>query len=267
MTQMPAWYRKVGRTTLAPVRWLAAWARISFFGSVMLVRAVSPGSYSPETRFNLARHVYIDTAPILGWFTVLIALFTMIITRIVIVTATSYGLSQYALEMVIRVLVIELIPLTAALFVALRCTIPSGAALVDMRRTGHFGQLHRRHLDPINVEVLPRMLAGVFCCITLAALSCVLATVLAYIAVYGFSLAGSDSYTHTFGRVFNPGFTMIFILKTLFFALAVSIIPMASGLNNIDGDGSREAAALQGLVRMFGVLMVLEAVSLIGNYI
>ena len=42
---------------------------------------------------------------------------------------------------------------------------------------------------------------------------------------------------------------------------------MASGLNNVEGDGMRETAALQGLVRMFGVLLVLEAVSLMGNYI
>jgi phospholipid/cholesterol/gamma-HCH transport system permease protein len=62
-------------------------------------------------------------------------------------------------------------------------------------------------------------------------------------------------------------FTFIFVLKVLFFAIAVAIIPMASGLNNIDDDGSRESAALQGLVRMFGVLLVLEALSLVGNYI
>jgi len=267
MTHLSTWYRRVSHTSLAPVRWAAAWARITFFGSVMVVRAFSPGSYGPETRHNLARHVYIDTAPILGWFTVLIALFTMIITRIVIVTSSSYGLSQYALEMVIRVLVVELIPLTAALFVALRCTIPSGAALVEMRRIGHFRTLRRRRLDPIAVEVLPRLIAGIFSCITLAALSCVVAGVLAYLAVYGFTSAGMEAYTHMTGRVFDPLFTVIFALKTLFFAIAVSVIPMASGLNNIEDDGSRESAALQGLVRMFGVLLILEALSLVGNYI
>ena len=267
MTHLSTWYRRVGHTSLAPVRWAAAWARITFFGSVMVVRAFSPRSYGPETRYNLARHVYVDTAPILGWFTVLISLFTLIITRIVIVTSESYGLSQYALEMVVRVLLVELIPLTAALFVALRCTIPSGAALVEMRRIGHFRTLRRRRLDPIAVEVLPRLLAGIFACITLAALSCVVAGVLAYLAVWGTTTAGLESYMRTTGRVFNPMFTFIFILKTLFFAIAVSIIPMASGLNNIEDDGSRESAALQGLVRMFGVLLVLEALSLVGNYI
>jgi phospholipid/cholesterol/gamma-HCH transport system permease protein len=267
MTQLTHWYRLIGHTSMAPLRWLAAWARIVFFGAVMLVRVLTPSSYGPRTRYNLARHVYLDTAPILLWFTVLIALFTLIITRIVVVTAQSYGLSQYALEMVIRVLVIELIPLTAALFVALRCTIPSGAALVEMRRIGHFRTLRRDGLDPVAVEVLPRLLAGVFSCITLAALSCVVAMVLAYYAVYGFTVAGIPGYTRMFGRVFTPAVSLIFTLKTLFFALAISIIPMASGLNDVEGDGSRESAALQGLVRMFGVLLVLEALSLVGNYI
>lgn len=267
MTQLTHWYRTVSHTSTAPLRWAAAWARIVFFGALMLVRAASPSSYGPETRYNLARHVYLDTAPILGWFTLLIALFTLVITRIVIVTATSYGLSQYALEMVVRVLLIELIPLTAALFVALRCTIPNGAALVEMRQAGHFRRLRREGLDPICVEVLPRLLAGVFACIALAALSSVVAMLLGYFAVYGFSRAGVQAYTLVFGHVFEPMFTLIFVMKTVFFALAVSIIPMASGLNNVEGQAGRETAALQGLVRMFGVLLILEVLSLVGNYI
>jgi phospholipid/cholesterol/gamma-HCH transport system permease protein len=189
-----------------------------------------------------------------------------VITRIVVVTAYSYGLSQYALEMVIRVLVLELIPLTAALFVALRCTIPNGAALAEMRRMGRFDAMLARGRDPVVHEALPRVVAGVFSSVTLAALSCVVALGLAYLAVYGASSAGIAAYTRMFGHVFNPAVSLIFVLKTLFFSLAVSLIPMASGLYDLEGDGSRESAALQGLVRMFAVLLVIEAVSLVGNY-
>ena len=89
---------------------------------------------------------------------------------------------------------------------------------------------------------------------------------LAYLAVYGLTLAGVPAYTHVFGHVFNPSVTLIFVLKTLLFSLAVSVIPMASGLYDVEGDGSRESAALQGLVRMFAVLLLLEAASLAGNY-
>ena len=266
MTVPSTHLQRLGRVGGTPLRWLAGWWRIVFFGASILVLALSPSSWRRETRAAVMRHIYVDTAPILWWFTALCALLTLVITRIVIVTALSYGLSQYALEMVIRVLVLELIPLTAALFVALRCTIPNGAALAEMRRTGSFEAMQRRGLDPMVTLALPRALAGIFATITLAALSCAVAMVLAYLAVYGWTSAGLAAYTHVFGHVFNGSVSLIFVLKTLFFSLAVSLIPMASGLYDVEGDGSRESAALQGLVRMFAVLLLLEAVSLAGNY-
>lgn len=266
MTVLSNSAQRLGRAGRAPLRWLTGWGRIIFFGASVLVLAMSPSSYARGTREATMRHIYVDTAPILPWFTTLSALLTLVITRIVVVTALSYGLSQYALEMVIRVLVLELIPLTAAMFVALRCTIPNGAALAEMRRVGHFDELARRGIDPVVTLVLPRALAGIFATLTLAALSCVVALVLAYLAVYGWTAAGIAGYTRVFGHVFDPAVALIFALKTLFFSLAVSIIPMASGLYDVEGDGSRESAALQGLVRMFAVLLLLEAASLTGNY-
>ena len=266
MSSTGTWSQAFGSIGRVPVRWLVGWCRIIEFGATVLVLALSPSSYRTGIGNALARHIYLDTAPILAWFTVLCAMLTLVITRIVVVTAYSYGLSQYALEMVIRVLVLELIPLTAALFVALRCTIPNGAALAEMRRLGRFEALHRQGVDPVTREVLPRVLAGVFSAVTLAALSCVVALGLAYLAVYGPSTAGIAAYTRMFGHVFDPAVSLIFVLKTLFFSLAVSVIPMASALYDLEGDGSRESAALQGLVRMFAVLLLIEAVSLVGNY-
>lgn len=259
-------HRALGPVGRAPLRWLFGWWRILYFGATVLVLAMARSSYGPRMRAALARHLYLDTAPILPGFSMLCALLTLVITRIVVVTAQSYGLSQYALEMVIRILVLELIPVTAALLVALRCTIPNGGALAEMRRLGRFSALRARGDDPLSSEALPRVLAGIYATVTLAALSCVVATAVAYLTVYGFTLAGLPGYTRMFGHVFNPSVSLIFVLKTLLFSLAVSVIPMASGMYDVEGDGSRESAALQGLVRMFAVLAVLEAVSLVGNY-
>jgi phospholipid/cholesterol/gamma-HCH transport system permease protein len=208
----------------APLRWLATAWHVTFFGACIVVLALSPSSYARPTRLALARHIYLDTAPILGGFSLLSALLTLVITRIVVVTAQSYGLSQYALEMVIRVLVLELIPLTAALFVALRCTIPNGAALAELRRAGRFDELRRSGADPLVAEVVPRTVAGIFATLTLASLSCVVALVLAYLAVYGWTAAGVAGYTRVFGHVFALPVALIFVLKTLFFSLAVSVI-------------------------------------------
>lgn len=266
MNPIASWHSQLTQTSHAAQHWLIEWWRLIHLGALILVLTLSPSSYSRENRLVLSRHIYINTAPILLGFTVLCALVTVVLTRIVMVTAMSYGLSQYALQVVIRVLVLELIPLTAALFVALRCTIPDGAELTAMQVNGQLDAMRQRGIDPVRREVLPRVVAGMFSGVTLAALSSVVALVIAYLAVYGFNASGLAGYTRLFGQVFSPAVTLIFVLKTLFFCLAVSLIPMASALYGMRGASVRSSAEMRGLVRMFTLILLIEVTSLIGNY-
>lgn len=245
---------------------VVAWGRIGYLGAVVGVLLLSPSTYRGHALRPILRRMYRDTAPILLGFTLLAALICLVITRIVVVTALSYGLSRYALEMVVRVLVLELIPLTAALFVAMRCTIPSGQQLVRMRDAGRFEALRRHGADPVRVELLPRVLAGVYAGITLAALSCVVALVMAYLGVYGFNLAGLSPYTRMFGQVFTPAITLVFVLKTVLSSLAVALVPMTSALYAPAPQVRQSDSELGGLARMFAVLLLIELASLMGNY-
>ncbi len=247
------------------VRWLAGWWRLIHLGAQMLVLALSPSTYGRANRAALARNVYLDTAPSLMWFAVLSALISLVLIRIVVVTAASYGLTQYALEMVVRVLVLELIPLTAAVFAAVRVTLPNGTEIAELRARGGFEDLHARGLDPLAHEVLPRVVSGMFCVLMLAAVAGVLTLVLAYLHVYGFTAEGLATYTRQVGRVFNAPVTMIFALKTFFLALAVALIPVATALD-ITPRRARRSAELQGLIRLFLVILLIEAASLVGNY-
>ncbi len=266
MTFMSSGRGLLARANHSAQHWLAEWWRLIHLGAFILVLTLSPSSYQRGNRMVLARHIYDNTAPILTGFTVLCALISLVLTRIVTTTALSYGLSQYALQVVIRVLVLELIPLTAALFVALRCTIPDGAELAELKARGDLEALRKQGIDPILREVLPRVVSGIFSTITLAVLSCVVALVVAYLAIYGFGLAGLAGYTRLFGQVFNPAVTLIFVMKTLLFALAVSLIPMASALYGLAESNTRTSAEMRGLVRMFAVILLIEVLSLVGNY-
>jgi len=250
----------------AALRWLAGWWRVILFCAELLVAALSPAAYRGENRAAMARHVYLGTAPILPWFAALSALISLVVIRIVIVTAVSYGLSRYALEMVVRVLVLELIPLVAAMFVAIRITLPDAVEIAALRARGEFDALARQGVDPLLREVLPRVAAGVFSVLMLAAVSCVLTLLLAYVSVYGFTTGGFAGYTHTVGRIFGPAVALIFALKTFFFAVAVAVMPAASVLLEPPRGRARTSAELQGLVRMFLLLLIIEAASLVGNY-
>ena len=248
------------------VRASIGWWHVAQIGALILVLALSPSTYDRANRAALARHVWLGTAPILAWFALLSALISVVLIRIVVVTALSYGLSQYALEMVVRVLVLELIPLTAALFVALRSTVPSGADLIRMHQRGEFEALLHAGTDPLRHELLPRVLAGIFAVLMLAAVSCLIAMLLAYLAVYGFTLGALAGFTHTLGRIFNPAVALIFALKTLFFSLAVALIPVAAFLRARSAAGPRTSPELESLVRLFTAILLIEVASLMSNY-
>ncbi len=247
-------------------QWLLGWWRTIHLAALLSVLALSPSSYGADSRRAMARHLYLGTAQSLLWFTLLSMLISIVVIRIVLVTAVSYGLSQYALEMVVRVLVLELIPLAAALFAALRCTIPLGAEVAELRSGDGWDALATRGVDPLRREVLPRVVAGSFCALMLAAVSCVVTLVVAYLSVYGFTGAGFDAYTHTVGRVFAPAVALIFLLKILLLSLTVALMPIASVLDAVPRRRPNTSAELQGLVRMFLIIVLIEAASLVGNY-
>lgn len=244
--------------------WLVGWWRIVHLGAQVLALALSASSYAAARRPALARHLVLGTAPLILWFTVLSSLISLVLIRIVVVTAASYGLSQYALQMVVRVLVLELIPLTAAVFVTLRVALPNGADLWRMRDRGAIATEPSPAL--LADEVLPRVLATIFSVVTLAAVSGVVTLLLAYVSVYGFVGGGLDAYTRTVGHVFHPAVTLVFVLKTLFLALAVALIPIGSALYDLPRRRTRASAGTQVLVRLFLVILLIEALSLVGNY-
>lgn len=266
MAPLVSRFSALGELARAARAWCAGSWRIVHLAAQILVLAFSPDSYRATNRAAIARHLVQDTAPILLWFTVLSSLISLVIIRIVIVTAVSYGLSQYALEMLVRVLVLELIPLSAAVFVALRVAIPNAAEIAALRAGGMFDAPPDRALEPLRSEVLPRALAGMFAVLLLAAVSCVVTAALSYLSVYGFTAGGLAAYTRTFGHVFNPAVSLIFTVKTLLFALAVALVPIATVMQERRRGRLRASGELQGLVRLFLALLAIEAASLVGNY-
>jgi phospholipid/cholesterol/gamma-HCH transport system permease protein len=243
------------------VAWLHSWWRLLHFAVLMFSVALTPSSYGRDKRPVLAAHLVADTAPNLAWYGVMSALVSLVLIRIVVVTSLSYGLSRFALEMVVRVLVLELIPLTAAAFVALRTTLPAGLEFAQNRAADREVTVQEMHND-----FFPRVAAGIFAVWMLAAVSCVLTLILAYLSLYGFTPWALTGYTRVVGQVFNPAVTLILVLKIVFFSLAVGLIPMASSFYFGASYRNKVTHGLSDMVRLFAVILLIEVASLMGNY-
>lgn len=241
------------------MRGVKSWWHLVHFGAIVLVMALSPSTYNRVNRATTSQHIYASTWLVLPWFTALSTLLSVVLIRVVVVTASSYGLSQYALEMVVRVLVIELIPLSAAMFVTLRTGLAGEATLAQQ-----VGQSLQLSIPRLRRELVPRVMADAFSVLALAVLSSVIALVLTYITVHGLTLWGLPGFTRSVGHVFDLTVSLGFMLKTLFFSLAVAIVPLAALL---DPTRPPVSAVQPGAVRLFLVLLMIEAASLAVKYI
>ncbi|MBE0627293.1 MAG: ABC transporter permease [Burkholderiales bacterium] len=259
--------RATGELLAAFIGWVASWWRVFHFGALALVMALSPATYDRENRAVTAKQIYFSAWQVLPWFTLLAALLSMILIRIVVASAQSYGLTQYALELVVRVLVLELVPLFAALFVALRsgAAINTEVALLHIR--GDFQAMRRAGADPLRRELVPRVIGSALSVVALTTVSGVIGLVLAYVGVYGFSPWGLTGFTRMVGQVFDPQVAIGLALKTLLFGLAVAVIPITASLDTPREFRLAPVAVLRGMVRLFLVLVVVEGASLAVKYI
>lgn len=242
-------------------RLLAQWWAVLLFGAVAAVYALSPSSHDTRSRDATARLLHATTWLALPWFALLSALISLALIRTLVVTAQSYGLSQFALEMVVRVLVLEFVPLGAALFVLLRVAL-AGDLLPAPDAAG--GLAPQSIAAPRwRLELVPRVLALGFAVLALAIASGVLALVLAYTVVYGISPWGFEAYTRMVGRVFDPAVGLALGLKTALFALTVAVVPLASALQELPAQRRAGGFAVRsGTRRVLAVLVLLQAASL-----
>lgn len=243
------------------LRTLDSWWRMLHLVGIALAMGVSPSTYHRANRNATYRYIYTGTWQVLPWFTLLSTLLSLVLIRIVLVTALSYGLSRYALEMMVRVLVLELIPLSAALFVALRAGLAFSGAQLQAEDTA------APDIVQWQQDLVPRVIASAFSVMSLATVSGMIVLLLAYINVYGVTPWGLLDYTRTVGRVFDPAVTLGFALKTLLFGLAVAIIPTAAILESARRNTTLSSTLQPGATRLLFVLVLIEVGALAVKYI
>jgi len=244
-----------------------SWRRVLRFAGIATVALVSPSTYRAETRTLAVRQIYVTAWEILPWYLLFSALLSFVIIDIVATAARNYGLSQYALELMLRVLVLEVIPLLTALFVALRSGAALGSEVALLMVSGELVEENESGERPFENELVPRIVGAALSVASLTTLACAIAVWLAYVFTYGFSDAGLPEFERVIAEVFDGQVLSGFLLKCLLFGLAVALIPVASGLEAERGNlQSAPDAVLGGLVKLFFVIGLIEVLSLMGKY-
>lgn len=254
-------------TAADALAWFRAWARAGHFALAAAAAAFSRSTYTSETRAVALRQVYFTVWQVLVGFTLFCALLSLVVIEITVNAARAYGLANYALELVFRVLVLDLLPLGTALFVAIRSGSAMSTEVALMHASGQLEAMQRAGIDPLEREFVPRVVAAALSVISLTVFTCAIALVLAYIAMYGLSPWGFTEYTRTVALVFTPPRLAGLVLKCVVFGVAVAVIPIAAGLDATKQLKSAPVAVMGGMVRLVLALGLIEVLSLAVKYV
>lgn len=243
------------------------WQGIFRFAALALRAAVSPSSFNSATRQVVMKQIYFTAWQILPGFTAFAAVLSYVLIQIVVTSAAEYGLGDMALEITMRVLVLELLPLLTVLFVALRSSSAINTEVALMRIHGEIEALQALGVDTLNMEFMPRVIGGMVSVLALTAVTTTLALLLAYLAVYGVQPWSLPDFSRVMGKVFDNAILIGLVLKSLAFGFAVTVIPVAEGLSTPKMLFMAPISVLRGMVRLFFVLMFIEVASLALQYI
>lgn len=226
-------------------------ASMSPSGLVLATARACLGLPRPQRRCFLSEY-YAAVAPSLALFLVAASLLSLVIIQIVVSSARSYDLDQYSVQLLLRTLVLELIPMLSALWVVVRYCLPRAMALAGS--------------SALALEAVPVVLAGGLAALFYTFLSAVLVLVYSYLVLHGLTPWAFSGFTHQLGKVLSADIVLIFGMKTLFFCFAGPWISVLSALRAAAiAEAPRDISFLI-LTRIFLAFLVVEVLALAGVY-
>ncbi len=244
-----------------------SWRRVLRFAGFATIAAFSPSTYSQQAREQAVRQVYYTAWQVIPGYAAVTAVLGLILIEVVKVLAHKYGIARFSLELVLSVLVLELVPVLTALFVALRSGAAIGAEIALMSMRGELADEEEAGRSPLHAELVPRVAGAALGVAALTTIGCAVTIALAYTVFYGFSSAGVPEFSNIVINVFDGPELALFGLKCLLFGLAVAIIPAAAALEaERDKLHSVPAVVVAGLLKLFIAVTVIEATTLVVKY-
>jgi len=234
-----------------------------WFMSLCIVYMFLPSSYNPAMIMVLIKQIYFTAVGILPIFITMSVIFGTIIIGVVISLATEYNLQDKIGSIIITFVVDEFAPFFTALLISLRSSTAVNTEIAVMKVNKELNTLKEYNIDLISYLFIPRIVSGVISVTSLSALFAIIMLSSGYI--FAFFTMGMDSYSYKMllFHAIEIKDIMILIFKGIAFGFVTMVIPIYSGLNAFDSYTAIPISVLNGMVKLFISLFVIEVLSLV----
>ena len=233
------------------------------FTFICLIHMLNPHSYNPAMRAVLTKQIYFTSIQIIPLFITMAIFFGSIIIGVVILLATQYKLQGEIGSIIITFSIDEFSPFFTALLISLRSSAAINTEIAVMNVNNELNTLNSYKIDLIDYLFLPRIIGGIISIVSLSILFAFIMLGSGYIITLFYMDMDFHTYRYLLVSAIEVKDVLTLLLKSIAFGFAVTIIPVYSGLKTTKSYTAIPISVLNGMVKLFVAIFLIEVISLI----
>ena len=237
------------------------------FAAQVILRMFEKRSYNSASRMVFINQIYFTAVQILPQFLFVAVIFGSLVNGMAFQVIKNLGLTEYLGHLLMGFIVTEISPFITVLLIALRSSSAINTEIAVMKVNRELNMLDTFNIDLINYLFVPRILNGMLSMVLLSSLfSLVVLAIGLFVssAVFGTSV---DAYIDTLLQSASLLDIVIVLFKCATFGFFITLIPIRLGLNASMELTSIPVVVLNGMVKVFLSIVVIEVLSLIIRFI
>ncbi len=228
-----------------------------------IVHIFLPSSYNPAMITVLIKQIYFTAVGILPLFVTMSVIFGSIIIGVVISLSTQYGLQDRIGSIIVTFVVDEFAPFFTALLISLRSSTAVNTEIATMKVNNELNMLKTYKIDLIDYLFIPRIIGGIVSVTSLSILFAIIMLASGYIFAFFYMGMDLHSYKLLLLNAIELKDLIVLGTKGIAFGFVTMMIPIYSGLNAFDSYTAIPISVLNGMVKLFISIFVIEVGSLL----
>jgi len=256
---MTAAIEYLGKAAINSSRSLFDYFRLALDISARLCRKKT---YTSTAMAVMISQIYFTAVQILPLFLTVSVIVGFLLIGILLHILKDLGLAEYLGRVIMGFVVTELSPFITVLLLALRSSSAMNAEIATMKVNRELHTLEMFDIDVIGYLFLPRVLSGVISLVLLSGIFSIVVLITGFICsslIFGMS---SDVYANLLLNSAQLSDILILLVKCALFGFFITLIPIRSGLNASNDLTSIPVAVLNGMVKVFIAIVVIEVLTL-----
>jgi phospholipid/cholesterol/gamma-HCH transport system permease protein len=219
-------------------------------------------AYNSTAVMVLKNQIYFTAIQVLPLLLTVAVIIGFLLIGIFVQILQELGLAEYLGRIIMGFVVTELAPFLTVLLLALRSSSAMNAEIATMKVNKELRTLEMFHIDIIGYLFLPRVISGVISVVLLSGIFSIVVLAAGFVCsnlIFDMSL---DAYANLLLNSAEISDILILLIKCSTFGFFITLIPIRSGLNASDDLTSIPVAVLNGMVKVFIAIIVIEVLTL-----